>query len=336
MQQKGDAAEIIAGFGAAWDDRAWQPSEGRMARYLRSDTDEGWRMRMKALQQLVDSRSGPSGTMALRSSLGTGSAPSRALAAQSLGYRGDLTAANDLMAAAERDPDPIVRLYAVDSLGMLGGTTAHSLFKRLAESETNADVRRHLSYALERQGEGLDPAIASQLQQWDPATLAIAEVGELAPDFTLKSLTNESVRLRDFRGKSAVILVFMYGDTCPVCHGQLAQLRGKIKDFRSAGAELFFIDPHEVWSGRHFLDKLGLQAAEGGQEVLLDPALLASAAYGVAMQMRIHTQLSNRPATFIVDSNGVLRYERRAKHFADRPSADELLHELKMHPDYAP
>jgi peroxiredoxin len=54
--------------------------------------------------------------------------------------------------------------------------------------------------------------------------------------------------------------------------------------------------------------------------------------YGVAMQMRIHTELSNRPATFLVDRQGVIRYERRGKSFSDRPKVDEILAELKKLP----
>jgi peroxiredoxin len=44
--------------------------------------------------------------------------------------------------------------------------------------------------------------------------------------------------------------------------------------------------------------------------------------------MRIHTEWSNRPATFIIDRDGILRYARRAQTFSDRPSANEVLAEL--------
>ena len=50
---------------------------------------------------------------------------------------------------------------------------------------------------------------------------------------------------------------------------------------------------------------------------------------GVAFQMRIHTEWSNRPATFIVDKEGMLRYAHRARSFADRPGADEIISELR-------
>ena len=54
--------------------------------------------------------------------------------------------------------------------------------------------------------------------------------------------------------------------------------------------------------------------------VLADPAHTISATYGVAFQMKIHSEWSNRPATFIIDRDGTIRYERRAKTYSDRPT----------------
>jgi peroxiredoxin len=92
---------------------------------------------------------------------------------------------------------------------------------------------------------------------------------------------------------------------------------------------LLVVDPHESWPAKHFQKEVGLETGEVGYPLALDPTHVVSATYGVAFQMRIHTELSNRPATFIVDRNGTLRFARRAKTFSDRPTADEILSELK-------
>ncbi|MBP89773.1 MAG: hypothetical protein CMJ64_24215 [Planctomycetaceae bacterium] len=60
-----------------------------------------------------------------------------------------------------------------------------------------------------------------------------------------------------------------------------------------------------------------------------DPTQTVNALYGVAFQMRIHTEVSNRPATFIIDREGILRYERRATTYGDRPKPNDILAELK-------
>ena len=114
-----------------------------------------------------------------------------------------------------------------------------------------------------------------------------------------------------------------------MCHRQLAQLRERLADFQQMDAQLLAVDPHEAWSGKYLLRESGLETADVSYPLLLDPALTVSATYGVAFQMRIHTELSNRPATFIVDKKGVLRYAKRAESFADRPKADEIVAELK-------
>ncbi|MCI0359328.1 MAG: peroxiredoxin family protein [Planctomycetaceae bacterium] len=100
-------------------------------------------------------------------------------------------------------------------------------------------------------------------------------------------------------------------------------------DIQKAGAQLLVVDPHESWPAKHFLKEVGLETGEVGYPLVLDPTHVTSATYGVAFQMRIHTELSNRPATFIVDRHGTLRYAHRAKAFNDRPTADEILAELK-------
>jgi len=105
-------------------------------------------------------------------------------------------------------------------------------------------------------------------------------------------------------------------------------LREKLSEIESSGAQLLAVDPHESWSAQFLLKEVGFETADVHYPLLADPALVASAAYGVAFQMRIHTEWSNRPATFIIDRDGILRYAHRGTSFNDRPTADELIAEL--------
>ncbi|MBP89772.1 MAG: hypothetical protein CMJ64_24210 [Planctomycetaceae bacterium] len=43
--------------------------------------------------------------------------------------------------------------------------------------------------------------------------MAASKLGAPAPDFVLQTVSGKSVRLSDYRGKRAVVLVFVYGDT---------------------------------------------------------------------------------------------------------------------------
>jgi peroxiredoxin len=322
-----DANRLLEQFRSTWEGVTWEPQAGRRLGYLRPLDDSGWKQRMAALQRFV--QAGPAAAQPLREALASDDGSIRALAAQALGLLKSQVARGELEKAAQLDKDEAVRLAAIDALGMIGGNESDDLLRRLQMSEQNRDVKQHIAYALERNGKPLDDSFVNLLKQWNPKRVASAKVGEAAPDFELPSLAGDIVRLGAFRGKSAVVLVFVYGDTCPVCHGQLAQLRNRLGDLQKAGAQLLVVDAHEAWPAKHFLKDIGLESGEIGYPLLLDAAHLVSATYGVAFQNRIHTELSNRSATFIIDRDGVIRYARLAKSFSDRPSPDEILAELK-------
>ena len=109
-------------------------------------------------------------------------------------------------------------------------------------------------------------------------------------------------------------------------------MRDRLADFEKANAQLLVVDPHDANPAEYFLKDIGLETGDIGYPLLLDPAQTVSATYGVAFQMRIHTELSNRPATFLIDRKGVIRYERRANTFGDRPNPEQILAELKKLP----
>jgi len=106
-------------------------------------------------------------------------------------------------------------------------------------------------------------------------------------------------------------------------------LRENLRQFEDLDAVLLAIDPHEAWSAKYLLKETGFSPDDVSYPMLTDPSLTVSAAYGVAFQMRIHTELSNRPATFVIDKAGTIRFEQRAKTFADRPTADQIIQVLK-------
>lgn len=109
-------------------------------------------------------------------------------------------------------------------------------------------------------------------------------------------------------------------------------MRDRLGEIKKQGAVLVAVDPHEDWSAKLFLKEIGLATGDVGYPLLLDSAQTVSATYGVAFQMRVHTEWSNRPATFIIDREGVIRYERRGESFSDRPSPQTILAELKKLP----
>ena len=80
------------------------------------------------------------------------------------------------------------------------------------------------------------------------------------------------------------------------------------------------------------MKETGLETSDLHYPLLLDPSLTVSATYGVAFGMRIHVEVSNRPATFIIDKDGVLRYAKLGTNFNDRPTPRQIVAELKKLP----
>jgi peroxiredoxin len=80
-----------------------------------------------------------------------------------------------------------------------------------------------------------------------------AEIGDEAPDFTLKGHTGAEITLSQFRGVKPVVLVFYPFTFTSVCEGELCAIRDDFTPFSEAGAEVLAIstDPapaQKVWA----------------------------------------------------------------------------------------
>lgn len=67
--------------------------------------------------------------------------------------------------------------------------------------------------------------------------MADVQVGDEAPDFELKDSSGQPVRLSDYRGKKAVVLVFYPFAFSGICTGELCTIRDRIEDFRGDDVE---------------------------------------------------------------------------------------------------
>ena len=123
-------------------------------------------------------------------------------------------------------------------------------------------------------------------------------LGQLAPDFTLPSASSEAVTLSSYRGHRHVVLVFYPLDFSPVCSMQLPEYSGRQDDFGDAGAIVLGINrdsthTHKAW------------AAEYGIEV----PLLADMNLNVARSYGVEERGVSQRAVFLIDKEGVVRFE---------------------------
>lgn len=121
-----------------------------------------------------------------------------------------------------------------------------------------------------------------------------------APDFELPNQFGELVRLSDYRGKSAVALVFFPLAFSGTCTGELCELRDNLDLFRADDVELIGISVDSKFTLRAWAEH------EGYRFTLLSdfwPHGDTAKQYGVFLESK---GIANR-ATFLIDSAGIIR-----------------------------
>jgi peroxiredoxin len=83
------------------------------------------------------------------------------------------------------------------------------------------------------------------------------EPGSPAPDFTLRDQDGNEVSLRDYRGRT-VVLVFYPSDFSPVCTDQLNVYQEVLPQLQEAGAELLGISVDGAFCHKAFREHQGL------------------------------------------------------------------------------
>jgi peroxiredoxin (alkyl hydroperoxide reductase subunit C) len=126
------------------------------------------------------------------------------------------------------------------------------------------------------------------------------QVGEKAPDFTLKGHDDKDYKLSDYRGKT-VLLAFYPADFSPVCSKEHQCFINDLKLFEGLGVQVFGISVDNIWSHKAFAEKLGLK-----YPLLSDfhPKGKVATRYGLYIK---NLGITNR-ATVIVGQDGIVKY----------------------------
>jgi len=87
--------------------------------------------------------------------------------------------------------------------------------------------------------------------------MAMVEVGQKAPPFSLPDQDGKQVKLSDFKGK-AVVLYFYPKDDTPGCTQEACSFRDEHSALKKAGAVVLGVSPDESRSHARFAGKLQL------------------------------------------------------------------------------
>ncbi|SNY34039.1 peroxiredoxin [Paractinoplanes atraurantiacus] len=126
-------------------------------------------------------------------------------------------------------------------------------------------------------------------------------VGAEAPDFTLKDQNNQVVRLRDFRGRKAVLLVFYPFTFTGTCRGELTAVRDNLDAFQNETVQVLAVSVDSVYSHKVW----------AVQERFDFPLLADFWPHGeVARSYQVFNDeggMANR-GTFLIDPSGVIQF----------------------------
>ena len=127
-------------------------------------------------------------------------------------------------------------------------------------------------------------------------------IGDRAPDFTLKDKNGKDVTLSDFRSKR-IVLYFYPKDNTPGCTRQACAFAGAYEEFQKRGVEVIGISRDSVESHIKFAEKYNLPF-----RILSDPTLDVINAYGVWQEKKLYGKVSFGVVrtTFIIDENGII------------------------------
>lgn len=129
-----------------------------------------------------------------------------------------------------------------------------------------------------------------------------ADVGELAPEFTLRDQHGSDVSLASFRGERNVVLLFYPMAFTNVCQGELCAIRDELDTFQNGLVQVLAVSvdsppAHKVWAEQ-----------QGYTFPLLSdfwPHGAVAQAYGVFNDV---AGLATR-GTFVIDREGRIRWK---------------------------
>ena len=160
-----------------------------------------------------------------------------------------------------------------------------------------------------------------------------------APDATFDGATGK-VALRDYRGKQAVVLLFMrgfaQGMTCYYCGEQTRAYRDHYAELHAAGAEVLMVLPlAQDIAG--YVRKIGEGSSPPEPQLALPFPVVLDADGSACAAFHVPTKQPGggdpfpvaAPATIVVGKDGNIRFEHHGDDPSDRPDVGKVLEVLR-------
>jgi peroxiredoxin len=269
----------------------------------------------------------------------------RQVCAMALGILRAQTAIKHLEDVVRHDLNAVVRSQAVTALGQIESQVSLPLLRERLKDDPSGDVRHQCELAIDqiKKQMGTTKEQLAAFINLDASRFESVEIGKTAPDFELQDTDGQQWKLSSFRDKKWVVLIWVFADWCPVCHGEFRELMKMQAEFEKEGVQVFTVECHDRYRGRvmvgkeldptYWFAKQSFKQAYTEQiwwPHLLDRAGAVGAIYGVdPMTFAVHAEYINRPSTVIIDPSGVVRLAYYGTFWGDRPTIEQTLEMIR-------
>lgn len=179
-----------------------------------------------------------------------------------------------------------------------------------------------------------DPSVTSldEIRFVDNAESNIREVRDL-DELTFTNFSGETVELKQLRDGKNLVLIFTRGyidGICLYCTAQTTRWSTRYAELKRFDAELVVVFPVETSSDAETVEQFreSLVAAQGDSERAITFPIVLDIDLKMVDRLGIKGELS-KPATYILDHRGNIRFAYVGKTISDRPSVDSILTQLK-------
>ncbi len=149
------------------------------------------------------------------------------------------------------------------------------------------------------------------------------QVGDAAPDFTLKNHLLEDVKLSDFKGEKNVVLLFFPLVNTAVCEKELCSTRDGLSQYQDLDAQVLALSVDSPFAQKLWVDKHKFNFP-----LLSDFNKEVSQAYGAFYDVFVpgkfdYKGVAKRSA-FVIDKDGKIKYAEVLESAGDEPNYDAI------------
>ena len=150
--------------------------------------------------------------------------------------------------------------------------------------------------------------------------MALPKEGTKAPEFTLPSSEGKEISLKDYKGKSRVVLYFYPKDDTPGCTVEACEFRDNIRKMQKSDAVVLGVSPDDLKSHDKFIGKFKLPFV-----LLSDTDKKVCQAYGVWVKKSMYGReyMGVARTTFVIGKDG--RIEKIYEKVKPEGHAQEVL-----------